>query len=318
MADEVVESADVSTEAESAPVESTEQVTPEISGADETASATENADSGDDKNSASEATESEQSLAVDPAVFARAIRAGLSEDDVVELGSEAAVMRTVTLLESRRGESNDTRPGEVKEAAVADGGEKAKLEAKAPEWKLDLPDVDENIVRALNSVPEYVKAFVEAQLSRLSPDQTAMKQQVEKMSQYVQSLEQQRVTSEVDSWVAAQGQDWEKILGKGSIEDLDQNGEAAKARQALFREAKVQEQALLATGKRPSIKDCLDRARAVLHPKQVERSAQKKLLLKAKSAKGTMLARPSNRPGVPGIDDAEKEIIAKIDAMTRG
>jgi hypothetical protein len=290
--------------------DATEQaVTKEISTAGETAPAAE-AEQVADETSGDK--QEQEALAVEPALYRRAVLAGLDDEAIADLGTPAAVERAITLLESHR--PPDGAKGDAKEADGRPQKEQAASEVKDPEWKLPpMDDVHESITTALKMVPQYVSEYVKAQLSRQNPEVAGLKDQLKGMSEYVSMVQQERTDADVDRYVSGLGAEWEKTFGKGSVDDLDPNSDGMKNRAKLYDRALVEAKVAAASGKRPpSLLKCLELARSSLFREQSAKQERIKLLKTAKSAKGVLLAKPSNKSGTPGVDDAEKQVLEKI------
>jgi hypothetical protein len=256
-------------------------------------------------------SEQEQGLQVDPDLFVRAIHAGLSKDDVIAIGNDAALERTIALLESRP--APDGAPAEEKPAQEA--AQQKPPEIKLPEWKPKLDDIADPIVAALNDVPTYVEGVIKAYMAHQNPEVAAMREELEGFRNHFREEQQARTDAEVDSWVAKQGPEMESVFGKGSLEDLDRNSDGFKNRSKLYDRALIEAKVAIASGKRPPpLEKLLDTAKAVLFQKQVASQERKKVLLKAKASKGVLLAKPSNRPGIPGEDEdaKEKRVLAEM------
>lgn len=295
--------------AQETPDAAEQAVTQEISTAGETAPATETEQAADENSGGKQ---EQEALAVEPALYRRAVLAGLDDEAIADLGTPAAVERAITLLESRR--PPDGARADAKEAKGQAPQEQKTPEVKDPEWKLPpMDEVHESIVGALKQVPQYVAEYVKAQLSRQNPEVANLKTQLEEMSGYVSAVQRERTDAEVDRYVSSLGPEWEKTFGKGSVDDLDPKGEGMKNRAKLLDRAFVEAKVAMESGNRPpSLAKCLELAKATLFREQAAKQERIKLLKTAKSAKGVLLAKPSNKPGVPGVDDAEKQVLEKI------
>ena len=120
----------------------------------------------------------------------------------------------------------------------------------------------------------------------------------------------------MDRYVAGLGAEWEKTFGKGTVEELDPNSDGMKNRIKLYDRALVEARVAVASGQRaPSLQKCLELAKSSLFREQAAKQERIKLLKTAKSSKGVMLAKPSNKAGTPGVDDAEKTVLEKIQSV---
>lgn len=247
---------------------------------------------------------------VDPALFERAIKAGMSYEDVLTF-APSGLERAIAWAESR-GPVNDPKANDVKPAQ--EQSQPKADEVVEPEWKLPdgMEEVDDRIVAALKGVPDYVKAMlasqIKAQMSQLNPEVSGLKT-------YIQQMENRRLTESVDRFCSAQGTEWEKVYGKGGADDLDPKSDGFNKRNLLVQEADRQRRAYIDRGEPvPSEQKLFAKAQAILFAEQAASAERKKVFLKAKSAKGAILAKPSNRSSIPSEDDSERAVLEKIES----
>jgi hypothetical protein len=263
-----------------------------------------------------EAEASEEYLDVSMEQIGRAMRAGMTEEQIQAARSSDELDRTVALLESRM-QSSDTSADD--EPAKQTQQEKPPGVA-LPEWKPELDDdIEPSIAKALQGVPDYVGKHLEAALAPVLQERKQMGEKLMQMEQYIISQANAANCAKLDNFVSGLGEEGEGIYGKGDVDSLDPNSPGFKARYDLDQKVNMLRDSYSRTGQNPpSDKRLLKEAHMLMHPETVVKKGRKDVLLRIQRGKGAVVNKPTSRAGRGGSEaNAEKKTLDEIDTILK-
>ena len=308
MADE----AEVEVEVDGQVADQEEQVEEEIQG---TEVSEDTVDGEGDPAEAQEAEPEVEYLEIQPALFGRAMRAGMSEDEITGFGSADELERSVSLLESHT-RSSDTSASD--EPAKETQGK--ATEVALPEWKPELgEDIEPSIAKALQGVPDYVGRHLEAALAPVLQERKQLGEKLAQMEQFVVSQQNAANCAKLDNFVTGLGDEGKGLYGEGDVDTLDPDSAGFKARAALDQKVNMLRDSYYRTGQRPpSDKKLLQEAHTLMHPEAIEKRGRQKVLRLAKRSKGAVVSRPSARGSRGGTEaSAEKKVLDDFNAILK-
>jgi len=224
---------------------------------------------------------------LDDETLQRAVDAGMKLKDAKAFkGNKSGLENVIALLESR----SAAKPTEDREVA------KAKAED-------ELPDLDPN------EYDEKVVAHFKALKAQRAKDD-------ERIAALEQQLHQQKVES-AEEWFDGQikdlGEDFEAVLGKGTVKDIAFGSAAFKKRGEIAERMEVLANGYIASGKPvPSDKALFDESVKIVLEKEIKAADERKLASKLEKRAGQHIARAGGSATKPR-KSAEEEVISEID-----
>jgi hypothetical protein len=269
--------------------------TPGADGADTEGEPTETDESGDDEPEEEEVGEEEeqddpeQSAEVSDDLLTRAVRAGLSLKEAREIGSPAALERTVQILEERTGGGDSTDEGEG-----ADEEEEADPLDAIPD--LDPEEYDENIVKGFKTLKDLVRE---------------QRETISKLSENGRQAEGQDMTDWFDGRVSGLDRELTKVLGKGTRREIDPGGDEFAARAKLAEQVQVLASGYESRGIQKSRDELFDEAVRIAFPDEFKQSEQRKVSEKLGKRERQLTSRPGNRR-VEAQGDIDVEVAKEL------
>jgi len=219
--------------------------------------------------------------AYDPGVVQRAVNLGWSRQDVemfTPQGLAAAVSR-----------------GEREHAAMVQAAtNKDNAPEQKNEWDLELPEdeFDEKLVKQLKGMKEHFQS----QMQAMAQQNQMMGGVLGQMVQKAQNEQAQVFRQRLDGWVDKQGEAWEDVFGKGSIDAMKPDSKPAQNRIKV-----VQQLAALANGYQTSGQPLppedvlLEMARDAAFPEKRTASERNKIASTLKKNKSQFTARTTKQ-----------------------
>lgn len=222
-----------------------------------------------------------------PAAVARAVQAGMSIEEILEHDTPAALERACALLERRapKGEA-----GAVQRQQPAEPLE-FKLDFTDPVTGVDIPEdqMDPVMMKNLKGMAQAVNAIQKAALMRINDLRSGLR-----------AIQTQAHVEWLDGAIAGLGEQYQGILGKGTIHDLDPRGAPMQARIKLDNAMATIASGYVARGQQvPNKKVLLTQAVNMTFGDHAKSQARKEVAAKLDARAGQMTARPSQRAATP-------------------
>jgi hypothetical protein len=254
-------------------------------------------DEGDDED---EDGDDDESAGLDDAILERAANLGLTREEAEAFETPEALERTLGILEKRLPQ-DDGVSGSEAEAGENDAQEGFELEFE--DEALYEPELIDNL--------RGMKTHYDQALS-------AMRQEVEQLRSANQANEAQAVTERFERMISDLGDDYEPMLGKGTVDDIDRSGDHFKNRQKLFEQMHVIQSGRVAAKLEPlAEKELFQQAVNHVFNGNLKDLTRKGIAKTLKKRKGQMIGRPQGRKGRPLSPDqaAYKAVADKLKSL---
>lgn len=275
----------------------------------------------DEIDAPTEESDSEQADGLDPALIDRALDAGLSREQAMNM-DPTALSTIIDVLDrqisdiGRRRDEKDGKGPEAPDSVRALREFKVKAERKRrrssdeDEWSSS-----DDTERDAPSPPDWIDQFGDmhsATVDAFDQLQSRVHQLEAEINGYRQSDQQNRF----DSWIDSQGDSIKEVLGKGPSDSLQGHGAFARNREKIRDEVEALRIGYQRLEKpMPPDNELWSRAMRMLFPKQFQTEARKDLEQKVKTQRKAAVSRPTRRRSVEGhISEREEMIRAMTEA----
>lgn len=193
----------------------------------------------------------------------------------------------------------------------------------AEKFGLEFPDRDD-----LGETVEYnphIRKAVEAMNDHyfeLSRRQQAMLDDLHDRLADREAAEEERIVLEMqdkfDKAISDLGPEYEELLGKGNVSEIDHNSKGFRNRTKLLDEIAVLDRVRLEKGlPRLSMPEYLDRALSAVFKTNEETRAMRKVKAKAQKVQGALSAPPSQRKTAKKVESPTKEAVKAVRAKMK-